>query len=66
MSQHPAVRRTRVLGTPLMVGALAGALVGGTLAALVVATSPAQAGPIAIPVSCSGDKVVLDIDDADY
>jgi len=49
-----------------MVGALAGALVGGTLAALVVATSPAQAGPIAIPVSCSGDKVVLDIDDADY
>jgi hypothetical protein len=36
------------------------------LAALVVATSPAQAGLIAIPVTCSGDKVVLDVDDADY
>ena len=49
-----------------MMGALAGALVWGTLAALVVATSPARAGLIAIPVSCSSDKVVLDVDDADY
>jgi len=48
------------------VAALAGALVGGALAALVVATSPAQAGVVTIPVNCSGDKVVLDVDDADY
>ena len=66
MSQHPHVRRTRRLRTPWLTGALAGALVGGTLAALVVAGSPAQAGLITIPVACSSDKVVLDIDDADY
>ncbi len=62
MSQHRTVRRTRVLG----VAALTGALVGGALAVLVVATSPAQAGLITIPVSCSNDKVVLDRDDTDY
>ena len=66
MSQHPHIRRPRGLRTPLAIGALAGALVGGTLAALVVATSPAQAGLIAIPVNCSNGKVVLDVDDADY
>jgi len=66
LSQHPAIRRTRVLGSPRLAGALAGALVGGILAAMVVATSPAQAGLITIPVNCSGDKTVLDVDDADY
>lgn len=60
MSQHPTARRPRVLG------ALAGALVGGTLAALVVVASPAQAGLVTIPVTCSSDKVVLDVDDANY
>lgn len=62
MSQHRTVRRTRVLG----MAALSGALVGGALAVLVVATSPAQAGLITFPVSCSHDKVVLDRDDTDY
>ena len=66
MSQHPTVRRPRVLGAPLLVGALAGALVGGTLTALVLVATPVQAGLFAIPVACSSDKVVLDVDDADY
>jgi len=66
VSHHPAVRRPRVLHAPLLVGALAGALVGGTLAALVVAVSPAQAGVAAIPVNCSTGRTVLDVDDADY
>lgn len=66
MSHHPVTRRPRVLRAPLVVGALAGALVGGTLAALVVATSPAQAGPATVPVRCSTDKVVLAADDTDY
>lgn len=62
LSQYRTVRRTRVLG----VAALAGALVGGGLAVLVLAMSPAQAGLITIPVTCSNDKVVLDQDDTDY
>lgn len=66
MSPHPAARRPRVPGAPLWAGALAGALLGGSLAALMVAASPAQAGPVTIPVNCSTDKTVLDIDDADY
>lgn len=66
MSLRPAIRRTRVLGSPWLAGALAGALVGGILAAMVVTTSPAQAGLITIPVNCSDDKTVLDVDDADY
>lgn len=66
MSQYRNACRTRGRSTPLVVGALAGALVGGTLAALVVAASPAQAGLLTIPVTCSTDKVVLDVDDANY
>lgn len=66
MSQHRTVRRRRLPGTPLWIGALIGALVGGALAALVVAGSPAQAGLLTIPVACSTGKVVLDVDDADY
>lgn len=64
MSQHPTPRRRD--GAPRWLGALAGALLGGSLAALVVAASPAQAGVVAIPVNCSTDKTVLDVDDADY
>lgn len=66
MSQHPVVRRPRVLRAPLVVRALAGVLLGGTLAALVVTGPPAQAGLAAVPVRCSTDKVVLDVDDTDY
>lgn len=66
MSPHRTAPRSRVLSAVLVRGALVGALVGGTLAALVVATSPAQAGLVAIPVNCSEDKVVLDVDGADY
>lgn len=66
MSQHPTIRRPRSVGAPVVTGALAGALLGAALTALILAASPAQAGLGAIPVSCSSDKVVLDIDDADY
>lgn len=66
MSPHRSVRRTRLPGAPLLLGALAGAVAGGSLAALVVVSSPANAGLLTIPVACSTDKVVLDVDGADY
>jgi hypothetical protein len=64
---RPTTRLTpRTVGAPVVTGALAGALVGALVTALVLAASPAQARIGAIPVACSTDKVVLDIDDADY
>lgn len=45
--------------------ALAGAVAGGLVTALVLAAVPAQ-GQVAIPVNCSNDKVVLEWDHMSY
>lgn len=60
-TSRPTVRRV------LLSGAVAGATLGGLLAVVAVVAGPAQAqaGP-AIPVDCSGDKVVLEWDDVTY
>lgn len=47
--------------------ALAGAVAGGIVAALAAVVVPAQgAEPFAIPVDCSVDKTVLELDDVSY
>lgn len=45
--------------------ALAGALVGGLVATLVLLVAPAQ-GQVAVPVNCSNGTVVLEWDDTTY
>lgn len=47
------------------IAALAGALVGGLVAALVLVAAPAQ-GQVAVPVNCSNGTVVLEWDDTTY
>lgn len=60
---RPAVRPARVRA----VSALAGAVAGGVVAALAAVVVPAQGtGPLAIPVDCSVDKTVLELDDVAY